>query len=120
MKINELLKEVRQELATMLMDGTLHPAKVEKTDYFKDSVYHAEYNVDGVRLSLGAWSHRNDVIHYSTSTISVEGFLTPNEEARLRASIIETYESRRRERLLAEKAELQKRADEINAELKEA
>lgn len=120
MKINNLLVEVRQELAAMLKDGTLQPTKVEKTDYFNDSVYHAEYTIDGIRLSLGAWSHRNDVIHYSTSTISVEGFLSPNEEALLRTSIIETYESQRRERLLAEKAELQKRANEINAELKEA
>lgn len=117
MKINNLLKEVRQELAAMLIDGTLQPTKVEKTDYFKDSVYHAEFNVDGVRLSLGAWSHRNDVIHYSTSTISVEGFLSPNDEARLRASIIETYESRRRERLLAEKAELEQRLEAIGKEV---
>lgn len=117
MKINELLKEVRMELAAMLMDGTLQAAKVEKTDYIKDSVYHAEYSVDGMILRLGAWSHRNDLVHYSTSAISVEGFLTPNEEARLRASIIATYESRRRERLLKEKAELEQRIEAIGKEV---
>lgn len=117
MKINELLKEVKQELAAMLMEGTLQPAKVEKTDYVKDSVYHAEYYVDGARLIIGAWSHRNDVIHYSTSAISVAGFLTPTEEARLRASIIETYESKRRERLLAEKEELEQRLEAIRKEV---
>ena len=120
MEINNLLKEVRQELAAMLMDGTLQPTKVEKTEYFKDSVYHAEYNIGGVMLSLGARSYRKDIIHYTTSAISVEGFLTPSEEAQLRSSIIATYEQRRKERLLAEKAELEKRANEINAELKEA
>lgn len=104
----------------MLKDGTLQPTKVEKTDYFNDSVYHAEYTIDGIRLSLGAWSHRKDIIHYTTAAISVDGFLTSKEEERLRASIITTYESRRRERLLAEKAELERRAEEINAELKEA
>lgn len=117
MKINELLKEVRQELAAVLMDGTLQPAKVEKTDYVKDSVYHAEYTIDDVTLRLGAWTHRKDIVYYSTSSISVDGFLTPTEEARLRASIIETYESRRRERLLAEKAELEQRLEAIRKEV---
>lgn len=107
--------ELKKELARMILAGEI-PCNVGKCSTYGDhKVVEANYEYEGLEVSLGFWNFKTRPTYYSTCNINLKGCFTDEDEEKLRGKAWSLYKENRRNNAAQRIKELYNEIEKLEA-----